>query len=116
MDPTDLTIKILEQIRDSIGHTNERLDLTNGRLDVLTARVIAGQNRTAQAVESLAVRIDTLTDRVVEGEVRTATAIMALGGTLTEVKGLLKDRLDLSDRLQRCEHDIVVLKERTAIK
>src|SRR5687767_11495534 len=102
MDSNSVTIKVLEQIRDSVGQTNTRLD-------ALTARVVEGEHRTTAAIE-------TLTDRVVEGEIRTATAIMALGGTLNDVRSLLKERLDLSDRVQRCEHDIVVLKERAGFK
>lgn len=123
MEPTSLTVKILEQIRDSIGQTNAKLeesrveigqkfDRLTDQVDTLTDRVDTLTNR----VDTLTDRVDTLTNRVVEGEVRSATAIMDLAGTLHDVKTLLQGRRDLRKRVERCEHDIVVLKERSGIK
>jgi len=87
MEPSDLTVKILTEIRDAVRETNTRVDQTNERIDVLA-------------------------DRVVEAEIRSATAILALGSSLDDVKTLLRDRLDLRDRVDRCEVDIRDLKDR----
>ena len=95
MKPTNVTVKILRQIRDSVEKTNARLDETSNVMQQ---------------------KFDLLTDRVVEGEIRKATAITALAGTLDAVKNLLVDRLDLRDRVERCERDIVVLKVRAGIE
>ncbi|MBI4863765.1 MAG: hypothetical protein HY815_26415 [Candidatus Riflebacteria bacterium] len=116
MEPTSVTVKILEQIRDSIEKTNARLDQTNARLDQTNARLDQTNARLEETREVMEQKFDVLTNRVVEGEIRTATAITALAGTLDEVKTLLKERLDLRDRVERCEHDIVILKERTGIR
>ena len=109
MEPKSVTVRILEQIRDSIDQTNSRVDQTNARLEQTNGRL----DETREALEH---KFDVLTDRVVEGEIRTATAITALAGTLDEVKTLLRERLDLKDRVERCERDIVVIKERTGIR
>jgi hypothetical protein len=98
LKPTDLTLKILTEIRDSIRETNSRVDQTNVRLE---------------AVEH---GLGEVNQRLVESEIRLGTGITALAGTLEDVKGLLKDRLDLRDRMGRCELDIVVLKERAGIR
>jgi len=102
MEPTDLTVKILQEIRDAVQQTNARIDQTNERLD-----------QTATRLEK---KIDVLADRIVESEIRTATAITALSGTLDDVKQLLRERLDMRDRLEHCEHDIILIKERVGIR
>jgi len=57
-------------------------------------------------------RDDRIERRVVEAELRTATAMLDMHGTLREVRDLVKDRLELRDRLERCERDIADLKQR----
>ena len=57
-------------------------------------------------------RIDRLEARLVESEIRTATAINGLAGTLHDVRDMLVDRLDLRDRVSRCERDIGEIKTR----
>ena len=130
MEPTNMTVRILEQIRDSIGETNSRIDQTNSRIeqtnsridqtnakldqkfDVLTERVGVLTDR----VDVLTEHVDALTSRVVDGEIRMATAITGVAGTLGQMKTLLEDRLDLRGRVERCEQDIVLLKEQTGVK
>ena len=109
MEPTNVTVRILEQIRDSIGETNSRIDQTNSRIDQTNAKL-------DQKFDVLTERVDALTSRVVDGEIRMATAITSVAGTLGQMKALLEDRLDLKGRVERCEHDIVVLKEKTGVK
>ncbi len=89
MEPTDITVQILTDIRDEIRQTNVRLGQTNERLD---------QTR------------EELGRKIVESEMRTATAITTLAGTLGEVKDLLAARLDLTDRLGKCEQEIGQIK------
>lgn len=116
MKPTDLTIKILTEIRDTIRETNVRVDQTNVRLDETRAEFSQGLKTLGGRVDLLGDRVDVLGDRVVEAEIRTATAITALAGTLGDVKALLQDRLDVRDRVERCEIDIAILKERTGLR
>ena len=88
---------ILREIRDEIRQTNAQLDQTNARLDQTNARL--DQTR------------EELGRHIVDSEMRTATAITGLAGTLAEVKTLLADRHDLTNRVARCEHDIADLKQ-----
>jgi chromosome segregation ATPase len=93
VEPTDITVHILREIRDEIRETNGRLDQTNTRLEEVR---------------------DELGRRIVESETRTATALVSVAGALQDIKQLLTDRLDLRDRVDRCEREIEVLKARIA--
>jgi len=101
MAPTDLTTRILIEIRADQQELREELRETKHELRAVEQRLDA--------------RIDHLSDdlgrRILESEVRTATAIDELGGTLREVHTLLKDRA-LHDRVSRCEREIDDLKHR----
>ena len=91
MEPTDITIEILKDIREEIRQTNTRLDGTNERIDSVR---------------------EELSRRIVESEIRTSTAITALAGTVSEMTDVLRASHDLRPRLERCEQDIVDLKRR----
>ena len=98
MEPTDLTVQILREIRDAVRETSSRVDQTNARLDETNVRL--GEVR------------DEVGRRIVESEIRTATAIAELAGAMQGVRDLLRDRLDLRDRVDRCEHEIELIKQR----
>lgn len=98
----EVTVQILRDIRDEIRSTNTRLETTNARLD-------AHIDTTREGLQSLR---EELGRKIVESEVRTSTAIHELAGTMHDVRDLLRDRLDLRDRVDRCERDIAELKHR----
>lgn len=97
MEPTDVTTRILIEIREELRDTKQGLNAVNVRVDHLSDRVDFMN--------------EDLGRRIVESELRTATAIHELGGTLREVHTLLKDRA-LHDRVTRCEREIDDLKHR----
>jgi hypothetical protein len=72
VEPTDVTVHVLREIRDEIKEVrvapSERIESTNGRLEVV--------------------------------------------GSIREVKDFLSDRLEIRDRVVRCERDIDGLKSR----
>ena len=107
MEADDLTIRVLIEIRDEIRSTNQRVDRTNERVEQLSGRIDS-------LGERLTGRIDSLSDRLTESELRTSTAITELHGTIRDVHTLLVDRLDLRDRVSRCERDIDELKRRVS--
>ena len=84
MEPTDVTIEILKDIRNEVRQT--RTDLSE--------------------------HIDGLSRRVVESEIRTATAIADLAGAVNQMTGVLRASHDLRPRVERCEQDIAELKKR----
>lgn len=98
MEPTDLTVVILREIRDEIRATNGRVDQTNSRLDQTNSRL-----------DELR---DELSRRIVASEVRTSTAIADLTGSVRQLTGLLQSQLDLRPRVESCEREIERLKER----
>ena len=104
MESQDITTKILIEIRDEIRQTNLRLDQTNQCLDQTNQRLDQTNQRLDQTKDELG-------KHIVEVEVRTATAISALAGTLSEIKIMLADQLDLRARVEHCEHEIVAIKE-----
>jgi hypothetical protein len=77
-----------------------RLDQTNVNLDRHT-------NRLDKRIDDT--RAD-LSRRLAEVEIRTVTALNDVHGTLREVRDLLRDRLDLRDRVERVERDVAELK------
>jgi hypothetical protein len=83
MKPTDVTVRILGEIRDEIRKTNERVDK-------LTEHVDAG-------FASLGHRVDGVDHRITQVEARLGTAVLGLAGKLDDVRALLRDRLGLKD-------------------
>jgi hypothetical protein len=96
MDSSDLTVKILGEIRDEIRTTRSELR------DELGARI-----------DETNVRLERLEQRVVASEIRVATALTDVAGTVREVRDRLDDALHLRDRVSQCERDIADLKRRS---
>lgn len=109
MEPTNLTIEILKDIRDDGRKTNERIDETNQRLDQTNQRLEAMNHELSGRIDALR---DELSRRIVESEIRTSTAITELAGTVRELTGFLKQTNDLRPRVERCEGDILALQRR----
>lgn len=98
MEPANLTLEVLKQIRDDGRRNGERIDETNARLNETNARLDAMR--------------DELSRRIVESELRTATAITELAGTVRDLIGTIREDRDLRGRVERCEKDIAQLKTR----
>ncbi|MBI2897335.1 MAG: hypothetical protein HYY06_27505 [Deltaproteobacteria bacterium] len=107
----EMMVAILREIRDEIRNTrgdlSKRIDETNARLEQTNARL----EQTNARLEDVR---DELGRRIVESEMRTASAITDLAGAVHSVRDLLRDRLDLRDRVDRCEHEIEIIKQRLA--
>jgi chromosome segregation ATPase len=116
MNPTDITIEILKDIRGEVRKTNERLDQTNERLDQMNgqlgARIDKTNERIDQTNERLEVMREELSRRIVESEIRTSTAIADLAGTVRELTSVLRASADLRPRVDKCEEEIAEIKKR----
>jgi predicted nucleic acid-binding Zn-ribbon protein len=104
MEPSDLTIEILKDIRGEVRQTNARLDQTNARLDQTNARLVLTNERVESGFADVS-------RRIVESEIRTSTAIAELAGTVREMTSVLRTQHDLRPRVERCERDIVLLQD-----
>ncbi len=98
MEPENLTLEVLKEIRDDGKRNGARIDETNARLNETNARL-----------ESLR---DDLGRRIVESELRTATAITELSGSVRDLISFIKEDRDLRGRMERAEKDIAALKQR----
>jgi len=102
MEPTDVTIEILKDIRTEIRDTRQDLSV---RLDAMRDELSSTRNELSNTRNELS-------RRIVESEIRTSTAITKLAGTVHELSEVLRASYDLRPRVERCEHDIADLKRR----
>lgn len=98
MKPTDLTVKLLSEIRDEVKKSNQRLAGVEGGLVDLRREVREDLGK--------------LSKRVVDAELRTATALTELAADVRSLTGHLRKTSDLRPRVERCEKDIGELKKR----
>jgi hypothetical protein len=89
MEPNDLTIEILQGIREEARKTNDRLDTLVDRMDRL-------ENRQAQT------------------EVRLATELTGVAGAVREVRDLLREDRALRQRVDDHERRLTAIEQRTA--
>jgi hypothetical protein len=101
MEPTDLTIEILKDIRDGVHKTNERLDSVNERLDATNERLDATIGGLGE-----------LRDRQTATEVRLATEIVGVAGAVREVRDLLREDRALRGRVDDHERRISAMEGR----
>jgi hypothetical protein len=110
MEPTDLTIEILKGIREEARKTNERLDVTNDRLDELRTDMV---DRLDELRTDMVDRIERVERRQTETEVRLATELVAVGSAVREVRDLLREDRVLRDRVDDHERRLVAVERRT---
>jgi DNA repair exonuclease SbcCD ATPase subunit len=108
----DLTVHILRELRAELRSTSQRLDQhidsTNRRFDSVDQRF----ERLERAHADLASRVATR-DQIVELDLRMATRMVEHTAATRDLYDLLNANLQLRDRVERCEHDIAELKDRS---
>jgi hypothetical protein len=109
---SDLTRKILIEIRDEVRKTNERLDQTNLRLDQTNLRLDQTNLRLEQSGESLDQRLDRLDRRQTEAELRIATEIVAVAGAVRELKDVFLEDRRLAARVDDHERRLAMLESK----
>jgi hypothetical protein len=92
MEPTDLTIEILKDIRDETRKTNERVDALE-RTVVKEIGSVRGEAR--------------------QTEVRLATELVAVAGAVREVRDLLREDRALLQRVDDHERRITAMERHT---
>ena len=105
MEPTDITIEILREIRDEIRNTN-------GRIDGVRDELRATNNELRTTKDETNARFDTFTRRQTETEIRLATEIIAVAGAVREVRDVLREDLALRARVDDHERRISAMEHR----
>jgi chromosome segregation ATPase len=113
MEPTDITIEILKDIRAEMRETKDEIRSLKGetRDEIRGLKVELHETR-----DELSGRIDAMREelsrRIVDSEIRTSTAIVELAGTVHEMTEVLRASHDLRPRVERCEQDIADIRRR----
>ncbi len=101
VDMNDLTLKVLEQIRDELRANGRRIDETNGRLD-----------QTNQRLDQTNQRLDRLERRQSETEVRLATELVSVVGAVNALRETLLEDRELRHQVTDHEHRLARLEAR----
>lgn len=109
MEPTDLTLAVLREIRDGVSSTNERLDHVVERVDQVVKRV----DQVVESVDQVADRVDRLERRQVEMESRLATELIAVVDDVNQVKDILVSQSGLREQVDDHERRLAALEEST---
>jgi predicted nucleic acid-binding Zn-ribbon protein len=115
MEPTDVTIEILEGIRDEARKTSEGLTTTNEHLVTLVDRIDRLDDRIShldESVERLDGRVERLEKRQVETEVRLATELAGVAGAVREVRDVLREDCALRLRVDDHERRLTAIEQR----
>jgi predicted nuclease with TOPRIM domain len=110
MAEDDLTVHILRELREELRATREEGRETARRLDQHIESTNERFDRVDFRFGELREHVD---QRILESEVRLATRIVEQTAATRDLYDLLNGSLQLRDRVERCEHDIAELKERT---
>jgi len=97
LEPTDITVEILKDIRQELRKTREDV---SDRIDALREEV-------SDHIDTLR---EELSGRIVDSEIRTSTAIADLAGTVVDMTQVLRASHDLRPRVERCELEIAELR------
>jgi chromosome segregation ATPase len=111
---TDITTKLLQQIRDEMRSTRvdltARLDATNARLDATNGRL----ETTNEGLAGVSQRLDRLERRQTETEVRLATEIIAVAAAITDLKNVIVEDRKLRTQVSNHENRIKALERKRA--
>jgi len=102
MEPVDLTLEVLKEIRNAVVETNTKLETL--RVDV-TQRIDATNAR----IDATNARLDGVERRQVESEVRLATEIVAVAGAVRELRDVLRVERSIRERVDDHERRLVAI-------
>lgn len=112
MEPTDITIELLREIRDEIRTTNGRIDGVRDEIRATKDALRATNDELRAMKDETNARFDTFARRQTETEIRLATEIIAVAGAVREVRDVLRDDLALRARVDDHERRIRAMEHR----
>jgi chromosome segregation ATPase len=96
---------------EKVNHTLRLLNAIRDRLDAHEARLESVDHR-LESVDHRLESVDRRLAHLVEGQTRMTTELVAIGGTLQQVVGLLRERLDERHRVDDHEDRIRALEKK----
>jgi chromosome segregation ATPase len=111
MEPTDITVQILREIRDGVNETNDRLGQTNARLDQTNGRLDLTREEMNARFGKVDARFGQLERRLTETENRLTTELVAVAAAVREVRDELREDRRLRARVDDHERRIGVLEK-----
>ena len=116
MEPTNITVRILEEIRDSVQEVRDSVQEVRDSVRDVRQELENVEDKLGRRIDQTNARVDILTDRVTNFELRVSTELHAVSSTMLDIKVMLDDRLDLRGRVQKCERRIENLEDHTGLK
>jgi hypothetical protein len=105
MEPTDLTIEILKDIRGELRELRGESRKTNERLDDLRTEM-------GEQLGEVNGRLERVERRQTETETRLATELIAVAGAVRDVRDLLRDDRVIRERVDDHERRLVAVERR----
>jgi hypothetical protein len=109
VEPTDVTIDILKDIRQEMRETKEEIRATR---TYLRADIHELREELSHRIDETNKRVDETNTRLVHSEIRLATAVTDLAGTVREMRDEFRAARELGPRVERCEREIADIKRR----
>ncbi len=107
----DLSLAVLIEIRDGIRATNQRVDVTNSKLEQLGFDLRGEIAQTRDELRGEIAQLGThLRGEILAVELRNATRVTEQTAATRDLYTLLNDRLDLRDRVTQVELDVAEIK------
>lgn len=105
MQPTDLTIEILKDIRDEIRGTNARIDDTNARVDGL-------REDTNARFDETNTRLARLERRQIDADMRVATLLTSVANSIDDVRVMFREDRAVRGRVDDLDRRVGALERR----
>ena len=105
MQPTDLTIEILKDIRDEIRGTNARIDDTNSRVDSL-------REDTNARFDETNTRLARLERRQIDADMRVATLLTSVANSIDDVRVMFREDRAVRGRVDDLDRRVGALERR----
>jgi len=113
MSEDSLILKMLIDLREEMRQANTRIDQTNVRIDQTNVRLDGRIDETNTRMDLGFTKLRReIRDEFTEHEIRAATRHTEHMAATRDLYGLLQDRFELRDRMERVETDIVELKKK----
>jgi hypothetical protein len=111
VEPTDITIEILQDIRDGVRDTNVRLDRIEQSVFSRIHRTNTRLEKVEVRIEHVEQRLESVEKRQIENDSRLSREVVALGRTMQQIWDVLHDNFAFVRHLEDHEARITALEQ-----